>query len=280
MPRSCCPSDPLGRKWWGWKDTATDDVLWEHNCGLWALTPQARTERLATLSREGRIQVVVEVNGHTRHDVAGHPKWELAGTVLRAGDPVHDELKGALVPRQRGQVGSFDTTALDVLSPAERSRFTQRDPATMIVGWNPNERAMPDYPDEVKQFVASGFLRYQWATGNRKSGIEPGDRVFFLRQDEEPRGIIGSGTATSRIFPDVPWSPNRVGGSANYVLIEWDTLLLPEDGLPHAVLSAQIPVPNDWSPQGSGWKPQGECRCGSGETLGAAPGSAAAAAAA
>lgn len=62
----------------------------------------------------------------------------------------------------------------------------------------------------------------QWATDTRKSGIEPGDRIFFLRQGVEPRGIIGSGTAASRTFTDEHWDDER-SDDATYVLIEWDT---------------------------------------------------------
>jgi uncharacterized protein DUF3883 len=37
------------------------------------------------------------------------------------------------------------------------------------------------------------------------------------------------------------------------VLIDWDTLLLPDDGIPHALLVDRIPEGGAWRPQASGW---------------------------
>ena len=217
------------------------------------------SERFATLSFEGRVQVVAEITGRVRCDDAGRVKWRLSGTVLRPGDPVHDGLKGRPVSRQRNPVGYFDTSDLDVLSPVERARFTERAPVTMLVTWNP-ERWNPGgiwaeqtYPQQVRAVAEGGLLRGQWATGGRTRGIEPGDRVFFLRQGGGPRGIIGSGTITSRIFADDHWDGDRVGDAANYVLIEWETLLLPERGLPQQELIDRIPEGGKWRPQAGGW---------------------------
>lgn len=250
--------DLLGRSWVGWKPTATDDQLWEINRGLWILGNRIASERIATLSYDGLIQVVVEVTGRTSYDVDGQAKWALSGNVLRPGDPIHDQLKGSPAPRHRNPVSYFDTSSLESLSSVERARFAERDRVTMVVTWNPdkwnpNDWATRVYPQDVKAVSAGGLVRGQWATGNRTSGIEPGDRVFFLRQGVEPRGIIGSGTTTSRIFTDTHWDDERTDGDANYVLIEWDTLLLPDDGLPHASLVEQIPDGGPWRPQSGGW---------------------------
>ena len=211
----------------------------------------------ARLSYEGRIQVVAEITGHTRYDIAGKARWALSGNALRPGDPVHDTLKGSPVRRRGNPVSYFDTSSLESLTAGERASFDSRDRATMVVTWNP-EKWNPDdwetwgYPEEVDAVAAGGLLRSQWATGPRKSGIEPGDRVFFLRQGPEPRGVIGSGTASSRIFTDVHWNDER-SDETNYVLIEWDTLLLAADGLSHASLVEQIPEGGIWRPQASGW---------------------------
>lgn len=252
-------SDPFGRSWVGWRETSSDDELWEVNRGRWALADRVDSERCATLSFEGRVQVVAELAGRLRCDDAGKAKWRLSGTILRPGDPVHDALKGRPVARQRNPVGYFDTSDLDVLSPAERAGFAGRAPVTMVVTWNP-ERWNPDgiwaeqtYPQQVRAVAGGGLLRGQWATGGRTGGIEPGDRVFFLRQGKAPRGIIGSGTITSRVFSDDHWDDDRIGDAANYVLIEWDTLLLPDSALPQQVLIDRIPEGGKWRPQAGGW---------------------------
>ncbi|MEV8514238.1 DUF3883 domain-containing protein [Dactylosporangium sp. NPDC051484] len=250
--------DPLGRTWVGWDATATDDQMWEINRGVWKLGDRVDRERFATLSFDGRVQVVAEIDGRTRHDVDGVTKWALTGQVLRPGDPVHDALKGTPVPRHRNPVGYFDTVALDSMPAAQRADLQPRERVTMVVTWNP-KRWNPDnwaeevYPSNVEAVEAGRVLRDRWSTGNRKTGIEPGDRVFFLRQGVEPRGIVGSGIAASRIFPDEQWDDERAGEDANYVLIDWDTLLLPDDGLPHPRLVHNIPEGGGWAPQASGW---------------------------
>lgn len=256
--REVPPGDPLGRTWVGWKPTATDDQLWEVNRGVWILGSRVGSERIATLSFGGRVQVVAEIDGRTRHDVAGKTKWALVGRVLRPGDPIHDALKGAPAPQHRNPVTYFDTATLDLLPAAKRTTLDRREPVTIVVTWNP-ERWNPDdwatdiYPDEVETVASGQILRGEWATGNRKTGIEPGDRVFLLRQGAEPRGMIGSGTAASRIFPAVHWDRKRADEDANYILIDWDTLLLPKDGLPHALLVSHITEGGEWRPQAGGW---------------------------
>ena len=137
-----------------WKATATDDQLWEANRGLWTLGGRVENERIATLSFEGRIQVVAEITGRTRYDVGGEPKWALSGRVLRPGDPVHDDLKGSLGPRVRNPVGYFDTARLDSLSTAERASVVGNDRVAMVVTWNPEKWNPHDcgtrvYPEDV-----------------------------------------------------------------------------------------------------------------------------------
>lgn len=117
--RDVPPGDPLGRCWVGWKATETDDQLWEVNRGLWSLGSRVDGERIATLSFDGRVQVVADINGRTRHDVEGVTKWALTGRVLRPGDPVHNALKGAPAPRHRNPVNYFDTAALESMPAAE-----------------------------------------------------------------------------------------------------------------------------------------------------------------
>jgi hypothetical protein len=254
-------NDPLGRTWSGWRRVATADELWEANRGLWTLTRRFDSERIATLSydvtdgrdRGGRIQAVAEITGRTRYEVDGRPKWALSVDVLRPGDPWHDALMG-----QRGDgtpgtpVGHIDTTELELTAAATRASVVAREPVTMLLTWNPDEWPMPDYAEDVEEVEAGAIMRDQWSTGGRRYGIEPDDRVFFLRQGVEPRGIIGSGTAASRIFRAPHWSSERADSEANYVLIDWDTLVVPEDGIPHAELIARIPEYGPWRPQSSG----------------------------
>jgi hypothetical protein len=122
----------------------------------------------------------------------------------------------------------------------------------MIATWNPVNWSWDDRTEQVAATTAGVIVREPWSTGSRRNGIEPGDRVFLLKQGEEPRGVVGSGTCSSRIFQDDHWDEQREGAEANYVLIEWDTLLPDDDLLPHSELVARVPAGRNWRPQGSG----------------------------
>jgi hypothetical protein len=47
-----------------------------------------------------------------------------------------------------------------------------------------------------------------WSCGNSKS-IANGDRLFLLRQGEEPRGIVGVGYAESEPYRDTHWREEK-----------------------------------------------------------------------
>jgi hypothetical protein len=245
-------NDPMGRSRVGWDNYATDDELWDINRGLWSLARGAAEERFATLSYKGVIQVVVEITGRTQHALPVGTRWTLSGNVLRPGDPVRDELVGTAAPRSRNPVSYFDTSRLDSMPTNVRAQMPARQPVTMLATWNPKHWDQPDYAADVRASASGRIVRGRWATGNRKAGVEPGDRVFLMLQGDGPRGILGSGTCTSRILPDGHWDQQRVADEAHYVLIEWDSLVSEDDALPRTDLMARIPAGGEWRPQSSG----------------------------
>lgn len=240
--------DPMDRTWYGWDPYATDDELWAINRGVWRMSKRPLRERFATLSHDGAVQVVAEITGREQYG----DEWALTGVVLRPGDPVRDALVGRPVRSQRNPVSYFDTSVLDAMTTAERARLQARGRVTVIATWNPASWAWDDRNEEIAATEGGGIVRGRWATGSRRSGLEPGDRAFLLKQGAEPRGVVGSGTCSSRIFQDDHWDHEREGAEANYVLIEWDTLLPDEDVLPHSELIARVPAGRNWQPQGSG----------------------------
>ena len=95
----------------------------------------------------------------------------------------------------------------------------------------------------------------QWSCGNRKD-IRPGDRLFLIRLGEEPRGIMGSGWATTSPFREAHWDDKRAqrGDLANYVRLRFDTLLDPtvDEILPVASLRSGALAQVKWNSQASG----------------------------
>lgn len=256
--------DPMGRTWVGWDRSESDEALWAVNRGRWRLDERALLrERFATISYRGVVQIVAELEGYESMPADPKPglKKALLGRVLAPGDPVRDALVGRLVGRQRNPVSYIDTSDVDSISAAERARtWPERGDHAFLVTNNPGLWALNDdeYDEDVRTTADGGFVRGQWSVGPRTGGIEPGDRVFMLRQGRDRRGIIASGTFTSRVFQDAHWDETR-SNDANYALIDWDTLVDPEDVLPIERLKAELSEQH-WEPQASGTSIRQEVR--------------------
>lgn len=82
-----------------------------------------------------------------------------------------------------------------------------------------------------------------WSCGNNKS-IARGDRLFLLRQGEEPRGIAGAGWAASVPYEAIHWREEkaRVGRTTMYLAVRWETLLNPD---------SESIFPREWLNQGA-----------------------------
>lgn len=96
--------------------------------------------------------------------------------------------------------------------------------ATYLVTWNPRKWQWKDLPDAVDAVRRDGITKESWSCGRTKR-IRAGDRLFLLRQGEEPRGLIASGWATSEPYRSRHWAdPSGTGQQALYVDAEWDVL--------------------------------------------------------
>jgi len=122
---------------------------------------------------------------------------------------------------------------------------------TYLLTWNP-KRWKWDMGEDLAALKARGFFDRRWSCGRTKR-IEPGDRVFLLRQSVEPRGILASGQAKSSPHYEAHWDESRTD-EALYVDVRFDALLVPdEDGvLPLSQLQAGPLAAVNWSTQASG----------------------------
>ncbi|WP_185444504.1 protein NO VEIN domain-containing protein [Kribbella qitaiheensis] len=246
-------TDSMNRTWVGWDPLCSDEDLWRVNRGRWALGPDVLDQRFATLSFDGQIRVVAEIDGLEDVDDPRRqrPKKALIGQVLLPGDPARDCLIGRRAPSGRNPVGYFDTSESDALSSAQRAVRPPESRATYLVTYNPDlwQLKPTDYERECASTDSGRIVRGSWSTGLRRKTIVPGDRVFLLQQGSGERGLLGSGTFNSRVFQDNHWLDESK--TANYAFIDWGTLLRPEHLLPIEVLKAQLPH-QEWEPQSSG----------------------------
>ena len=78
---------------------------------------------------------------------------------------------------------------------------------TYLLTWNP-KRFDWDMEQDLNELKSHGFFDGRWSCGRTKR-IESGDRLFLLRQGQEPRGIVASGYAKSSPHTDVHWDESR-----------------------------------------------------------------------
>jgi len=127
--------------------------------------------------------------------------------------------------------------------------------ATYLLTWNPKVWQWTTIRDDVAEITKNGFVKFTWSSGVTKR-IQPDDRVFLIKLGPiEPRGIVASGWAVSKVYRDKRFGSKSFPKTANYVDVHFDTILNPENDkiFPIKSLSSGIyQQKKTWTPQGSG----------------------------
>ena len=127
--------------------------------------------------------------------------------------------------------------------------------STYLLTWSPKKWEWRDLSRRIAEIRRKGFCITEWSCGNNKS-IKKGDRLFLLRQGEEPRGIVGAGWAESEPYADIHWREEKAqaGRTTMYVMVRWETLLNPdsESIFPREWLNEGILSRVNWNTQISG----------------------------
>ena len=100
---------------------------------------------------------------------------------------------------------------------------------TYLLTWSPKKWRWIDLKKRIAEIKKKGFCVTDWSCGNNKS-IEKGDRIFLLRQGQEPRGIVGAGWAESEPYEEIHWREEKakIGRTTMYVTVRWEVLFNPE----------------------------------------------------
>ena len=97
--------------------------------------------------------------------------------------------------------------------------------ATYLLAWNPNRWQWDDLADFVDSFNRGEVSIDRWSCGRNKN-IAAGDRVWFIRLGEDPRGIFGYGTVVTPSYEDAHWDdPTK---TTQYVEYQIDSIVNPE----------------------------------------------------
>ena len=122
---------------------------------------------------------------------------------------------------------------------------------TYLLTWNPQK-----WPREkLEPWFKKGIYEDSWSSGVTKK-ISPKDRVFLIKLGaEEPRGIMGSGWATSECFKEEHWEPTLAakGKKALYNEVYLDTFFDPQKKIfPRSELYGGVYSKMHWDAQASG----------------------------
>ncbi|GAA1852806.1 hypothetical protein [Asanoa iriomotensis] len=107
--------------------------------------------------------------------------------------------------------------------------------ATFLLTWNPKGWPDADYAEAVAATAAGRHLARRWGVGQRRSGINAGDRAFLVRLVQD-RGIVGAGRFTGEVYADQHRDRVR-----HFAEVELELLLPLADRLPPHVLKARVP---------------------------------------
>ena len=101
-----------------------------------------------------------------------------------------------------------------------------------LLTWNSLRWPWPELGQEAGRVAAGEVVTSRWGCG-RNRRIQPGDRLFMLKQGAEPRGIFASGTSVSEPFTAPHWDEEKaaLGIHSNYIELQFDTLLIPEESI-------------------------------------------------
>ncbi|MPR31784.1 HNH endonuclease [Salmonirosea aquatica] len=138
-------------------------------------------------------------------------------------------------------------------SPSQSHAENRNNSNTFLCSWNPNNWDWVDLKENIYYHENVGTFEGRWSCGNSKS-IRKGDRIFLIRLGVEPKGIMGSGYAKTSYYVAPHWNGEE-GKTANYIDVEFDTLINPEENPLLNIESLESIDPNNiqtWLPQQGG----------------------------
>ena len=124
-----------------------------------------------------------------------------------------------------------------------------------LITWNPQQGRWHDMPIASTLTLSGGLYTDWW--GVRSKSVTIGSRLFLLRQGVEPKGIVGSGWATSAPRLRTPPEPGRISHIVDVVFdmmlepdkyppLDWRTFTMPPLSEVHwTTQSSGISVPNE-----------------------------------
>lgn len=121
---------------------------------------------------------------------------------------------------------------------------------TYLFSWNPAKWPWPTISHDVEKVRHGQVIKDKWSCASHQK-IQPGDRAFFVKVAQDPKGIFGSGYVTSKAFAE---ESERTGKQVYRVQVVYDVLLDPvtENILTLDILEMSELRQQQWTPQSAG----------------------------
>jgi hypothetical protein len=110
--------------------------------------------------------------------------------------------------------------------------YTVKPINSYILTWNTSKWNNWDFDEVIAQTTNGIPYSTRWSTGNRTS-LNPNERVYLMRTGEG-QGLLGAGLTSSKVYTESHWDGS--GDTANFVDVEFDTILALSEVLPVSVL--------------------------------------------
>ncbi|PSF35257.1 HNH endonuclease [Aphanothece hegewaldii CCALA 016] len=127
--------------------------------------------------------------------------------------------------------------------------------ATFLLTWNSKRWHWNDFTEMVQLVQSGQLVTTRWSCGNSKR-LKKGDRVFFIKLGQEPKGIFASGSVVQNSYEDLHWHQEKasLGETVMFVHVRFETLLNPEitQILPRQSLNLKPLAAMHWDTQMSG----------------------------
>lgn len=110
--------------------------------------------------------------------------------------------------------------------PDERAGEAGERTSTLLFTWNPGRFSFSKMEEAARTVAEEGQATLGWSTGQRKANVAVGDRVFLMRQGQEPRGLVGSGIVggSPEELPHWEEKARAEGKTYHRVPVRWDVL--------------------------------------------------------
>jgi hypothetical protein len=112
--------------------------------------------------------------------------------------------------------------------------------------WDPRAYPFPRLEEYAGLIEKQGFCDFTWSTGNTPT-VNPGARVFLLKREEQPAGLVAVGDVQGSVMDAPHWDPAKQASGETSLLanVRWKALSR-EPFLDQATLDGQLVTLSSW----------------------------------